>query len=557
MNFFKKIKRHSVLIVFVVGILLSILSLFVEPLVLTSIALVAILTLFLDFYLNYARLPSAFRHLTPALFSASDASEKHPLLQQHINDKITDIDESMNMLTVGKFSFPVVEVPPMSIRAMQLVDEVCILLFPVSKKSKIVIRDYSTSQKYYEETLAASKRLSENTGKPISRIFIISDNSILGKNLIDLMNENQADGLDVRVISHNNLPNKPLEVVHDDFGYYRSKDYEWLMSITGREDGLTDYDVDTDVDRIAPYANYAQAILANSGNLNEFLKGLSAPMNGTLWETYFAKNASNNFEMDPPHGLSEEDAELMTRKVQRQAKENESTHVLVMGMTPKLLSQLSKIPKVIVTSLDLNETKPKDFDDVTFLTGNWLTFEHDKKYDFLFFDESINNLNSLQLTLFLRQVRKYLKTNGLLIGRVFGRFDPEIARKYQNIDPTKAIEMLRSIEGKFHSDFASLIICLLHSTSICFDRKSDIIHTRKWNELLAKLKAENAITNKEYQSWRLNFEFSLFSPSEEMLLDEVRSAGFNIDTLENVSGTYTDRYSDVLEFYKITSFGAI
>jgi SAM-dependent methyltransferase len=281
------------------------------------------------------------------------------------------------------------------------------------------------------------------------------------------------------------------------------------------------------------------------------MKLVIAPVNGDLWPKYFAER---RYEMVPPHGLSDEDADYIVGSALKPI-DPATASVLVLGFTPKLIRRLIAAKVANIVSMDRCESKPADFKDyITFETGNWLNANLDRQFDAIVFDESLNNLSRIQLSLFFPQISRVLKPRGLLIGRVMGRFDPEQTRKYIALSVGQAIELLRRTNGDSHDDFAPLIICLLHSRNFAFSDDSSAVDCERWNRTLASLRDDLYITDQEYRNWRLQFSFKLLSPDQDILFKESRSAGFSLYESRPVQGAYIDKCADTIDFYRIYNF---
>jgi hypothetical protein len=175
------------------------------------------------------------------------------------------------------------------------------------------------------------------------------------------------------------------------------------------------------------------------------------------------------------------------------------------------------------------------------------------KYDAVVFDEALNNLSRLQLSLFCQSLQDLLKPGGHLVGRVMCRSTK--AGKYRTKTRLQAVQELRDLKATEHKDCAPLIICLLHSEQLAFSPKSWIIDCSRWNEELEGLRGQG-ISDEEFRLWTLGFGFKLLSPDLDSLISELREASLSPSNIAGVRGTYVhdSRWSDTAEFYRIINF---
>jgi SAM-dependent methyltransferase len=373
------------------------------------------------------------------------------------------------------------------------------------------------------------------------------------------MGRNVEDNIDVRIVFEDELPPIPLAVDELDFGYYEMQNgHNWIMllrSVEGTGDvPVTDYVVETDHKRVHQHKRFSDDVLTTSRSFHHFMAFLSKPINGDLWPAYFAERG---YEMLPPHGLSDEDADYIVDSAIKGLGECEKASVLVLGFTPKLLRRLLALPLKSVESLDQFPSKPQEFSGgVTFHTGNWLNAKLGT-YDAIVFDEALNNLSRLQLNLFFPQIASLLKPGGHIIGRVMGRFDEEVSERYLERTAWHAVENLREVGGTAHEDVSPLIICLLHSKHLAFSPQLSIVDCGAWNRALQDLRNANRITDTEYRIWRLQFSFKLLSPDLNSLVSEAQQSGFSPVEVRAIQGDYVGRWNDTAEFYRIVNFELI
>jgi hypothetical protein len=135
-----------------------------------------------------------------------------------------------------------------------------------------------------------------------------------------------------------------------------------------------------------------------------------------------------------------------------------------------------------------------------------------------------------------------------------GRYDNEQANKYINLSAGQALDRLRHIKGEVHDDYAPLIICLMHSQNLSFSPAQSVVDCERWNQTLISLRDEGYITDGEYRNWRLQFDFKLLSPDQDILFKEARAANFSLSETRPVEGAYVDKWPDTIEFYKLYNF---
>ena len=444
----------------------------------------------------------------------------------------------------------------MSIHAMELVNKKCVLMFPIDHSEKLLTPEYGTANDYYMEMKNASQKMKADGLTGIVRVFIISQFNEISSNLLRFIQRNINDEINVRLIFETELPSLLPDIEGLDFGYYESKDgHNWVMllrSLGSKSNNLTDYIIETNAQIVSHYDVYSEAVITKSQTYDEFMQLLKRPINGDLWPTFFAERG---YEINPPHGLSDEDAAFIVDSVIKSVETDHKPAVLVLGLTPKLLRRLVNADTEMIVSADQFTSKPTDFRGVVdFRTANWLDMSFNEKFDAVIFDESINNLTKIQLNLFFPIIKNLLKPGGHFIGRVMGRFDEDKTRKYDNISPWEAVDMLRKNQGSTHDDFAPLIICLLHSKAIAFSHDSMLVDCNNWNCMLGDLHTKGKITKTEYEQWKLQFNFKLLSPDLDLLLQESKNVGFSPFEIKQAEGIYVSGHEDTKDFYSIINF---
>lgn len=506
---------------------------------------------------NSTYVPRPYRGLRRAMSRAVKRTDSHPILNRYHTDEIDRLRRELEELSLGRFSFDVWRVPELSVFAMQIVDRRCILMFPLQNSEALLTPTTGPAAEYYNAMVRASALMRRGGWDSVVRVFLLTRTDDISPRLLDFIERNASDGIDARLLFQDELPPRPVEVDELDFGYYESQGgHRWVMilrSIAGSETGsVVGYAIDTDPTVVAAYGKYACEVVSCSRSIQELRALVSEPMNGSLWPPYFAQRG---FEMTPPHGLSDEDADYIAESVVRSVGQSGEASVLVLGLTPKLLQRLVKLGFEKVESLDQFPSKPPQFlNQVTFHTGNWLGSQLSREYSCIVFDEAFNNLTRLQLGLIFPEMKKLLRPGGHLIGRVFGRFDEDVTRRYSSVTAWQAVERLRSLGGESHEDFAPLIICLLHSRFLAFSEATWIIECERWNETLASLRGSGQISDEEYRIWRLQFSFKLLSLDLDVLIRESSQSGFTPFEIRAVHGGYVDRWVDVGDFYRIVNF---
>lgn len=505
---------------------------------------------------NTRAVPKPYRGLRKMMGRAVKQSSTHPILARYHDDEIARISKELNDLARGRFSLDVWRVPELSVFAMQMVDRRCILMFPLQNSETLLTPRTGTAAEYYEAMVAASARMRAGGSPSVVRVFLLTRTDEISPDLLDFMERNAADGIDARLLFQEELPPRPSEVDQLDFGYYETIDgHTWVMFLRAIAElethDVVNYATETDPVLISSYRTYAEAIVDRSKSIQELRTLVSEPMNGSLWPTFLAERG---FELPPPHGLSDEDADDIVGSVVRSVTDPEHSAVLVLGFTPKLLRRLLTQDFQRVDSLDQFSSKPPEFAGrVTFLTGNWLSAGISTQYDCIVFDEALNNLSPLQLGLFFPGMKKMLKPGGHFIGRVFGRFDDDVARRYTKLAPWQAVEKLRTLPGESHEDYASIIVCLLHSKHLAFSEPTGIIDCGRWNATLASMHDSSQISDAEYSRWRLPFSFKILSLDMDGLIRESTKAGFAPSEIRPVQGTYVDGQTDARDFYRIVN----
>ena len=553
----KKKKKIIYIIISFITFILAVIGVKYSPDWLIVASLTVIIGLLATIIINLLWTPKPFRALKKKINTANELSVLHPILKQFYSNAIGRIDLDLDQVIKGKFRFQITEVPDISITAMELVNKKCALMFPIDRSEKLLTPEHGAAYDYYLQMKEASRKMKEDGLTGVVRVFVINQLNDISSNLLRFIQRNIHDEIDVKLIFESELPPLLPDIEGLDFGYYETKDgHKWIMLLrslgSGSNNSLTDYIVETDAQIVEHYDAYSEAVINKAHTYEEFMKILMNPIHGDLWPTYFAERG---FEMNPPHGLSDEDADYIVDSVFKSMESDYKPAVLVLGFTPKILRRLVEAETSKVVSIDQFTSKPTAFKgEVEFKTANWLNMSFDEKFDAIVFDESINNLTKIQLNLFFQNFRNILNPGGHFIGRVMGRFDEDITRKYANITSWEAVEMLRQIEGGSHDDFSPLIICLLHSKSIAFSGDSSLVDCDSWNNVLTDLHVKGKITKTEYEQWKLQFSFKLLSPDLDLLLKESKEIGLNPFEIKQIEGSYAVRYKDVRNFYRIINF---
>ncbi|HMG79664.1 MAG TPA: class I SAM-dependent methyltransferase [Xanthobacteraceae bacterium] len=501
--------------------------------------------------------PPPYRQLRKKHATARSKARDNPILQKYYDDGVARTEKELDDVINERFIFVVSQVPEMSVYAMQLVDNRCVLTFPLEQSEALLTPDSGSAYRYYLAMVSASQRMKQKGLGPVIRIFILNRVVELSSRILQFINKNINDGIEVRVIFEDDLPPVPTSLESLDFGCYETAaGKKWAMLLRRHESsdnaGLVDYIVDADAERVSLYSNYADELLRKAKTFDEVMKLVLRPVNRDLWPTYFA---ARRYEMLPPHGLSDEDADYVVSSALKRHNDPSAASVLILGFTPKLIRNLLAAKVGNIVSLDQCESKPAEYgDSIKFETGNWLEADLGEKFDAIVFDESINNLSRIQLSLFFPRMARLLKSHGFLVGRVMGRYDNEQANKYGNLSAGQAIERLRRIKGETHDDFAPLIICLMHSKNISFSPSQSVVDCERWNQTLIQLRDDGYISDAEYRNWRLQFDFKLLSPDQDILFKEARSASFSLSETRPVQGAYVDRCPDTIEFFKLYNF---
>lgn len=409
---------------------------------LTALLLTVYVAILFAFLMDHHTVPSAYLNTRKLHSDARKQSERHPILMRRYLDGVSDTEHLLREIIDEQFEYNVTEVPDMSIFAMDIVDGRCLLTFPLEESENFLIPKTGPSARYYSSMVEASKKIKANGRRGVVRVFIIKRQDDIGDSLIAFMRDNASDGIHVRVIFEERLPIQPDEIEFRDFGCYETADgSKWIMALrrNGADtDGLR-YVVNTDEKVYGQYRSYGDDIDRLSMSLDEFEEILLNPPNGKLWPVYFAER---EYIMNPPHGLSEEDADFIVDTAVRRIKDLSKAKILVLGFTPKLIRRLVDLKVGCIISIDQCRSKPADF-DIVFETGNWLKIDGKYEADAVVFDESINNLAHLQLGLFFANMAKALKPGGVLVGRAMGRFDAEKAGAYASMTQGRIIELLR------------------------------------------------------------------------------------------------------------------
>lgn len=521
--------------------------------VLTAVLMTVYVTVVFAFLIDHRRVPSAYIYTRQLHFEAKRRADSHPILLKRYNDGVHETESLLRDIINSQFEYDVTEVPDMSIYAMEITDGRCLLTFPLEESENFLLPRTGSAGRYYKSMLSASQRIKDNGRRGVVRVFILSRQDDISPSLVEFMQENENDGIHVRVIFEERLPLQPEEVEYRDFGCYETTSgAKWIMALrknASDSDSLR-YIVNTNSELYDKYRSYGDDVINSSMTLSEFKDNLLDPMNGRLWPIYFAQR---RFIMNPPHGLSDEDADYIVESALRKVTDFSKATVLVLGFTPKLISRLLDRGVGNVISVDQCKTKPREF-SIKFETDNWLRLKSQYDADAIVFDESLNNLSRLQLSLFFSKMSGALKLGGVLIGRAMGRFDSEKSAVYAEMTQGRVIELLRKASATNHDEAAPLIICLLHTRVMSFNETLSVADCETWNSRLTQLRNERYIDQEEYSKWSLPFNFKLLSPDQNLLMREASVAGLNLAEMRQVQGQYVQGWPDTEHFYRIVSF---
>ena len=538
---------------------LSVLGAVYAPRWVIAAALSVIAAALLPLGLEWITTPRPFRKFASVIRSANDQAESHPLLMRYYADTVDRTERDLRSILRGRFEFQVSEIPLMSAFAVSLIDERCTLLFPIreSNSETLFVTEQEGAVRYYEEIVKASQRLSSAGLAPVTRVFIYEGkDSDLNIETLQFIEQNLEDGVNVRMISKLDMPPDTYGLEWNDFGYYETRSgHRWVMmvrkSASIEAGALTDYSVETDPVIVDRYRKYSEEVVARTTDAATYIQNLRRPMNAQIWPVFFAEQG---YEMRPPHGLSQADAEAIADSVVKgsDADSRESTRVMVLGFTPKLIEELNTKSNLEVISVDHIAVKPADADpSVRYMTTNWLELRCDERFDAIVFDESLNNLNALQNQMLFPVLAKTLKPGGHLIGRLLGQFDEQIAHRYRFKTRDNIIHTLKSIDGDRHEDFAPTIMKLLHSSQVAFDVERSIIDCRRWNRFLLEQMNLGAISEREYAMWTIKFEIKIFAPDLDFVISNGARANLTPCEIRRASGSYLDNDFELAEFYRI------
>lgn len=545
-----------------VSLALAVLGAMFAPAWLIAAALAVMATALLPLGVDWLQTPKPFRGLTGIIRQADDKASLHPLLKQHYDDTIERTEKDLRSILRGRFDFKVTEIPPMSAYAVSLVDERCTLMFPILTETSegLFVTDKIGASRYYDQIVDTSKRLKDAGKTPVTRIFIFEDDDDgISIEVMNFIQKNIADGINVRMIRRSSMPLNVDGLEWNDFGYYEtSEPICWVMmvrkSVGLAEESGTDYYVETDPIIVEKYKKYSDAVLANTKDARSFIEELKHPVNGSVWPVYFA---TEGYEMEPPHGLSEEDAEIIANSVTSLPESGDTSerNVLMLGFTPKIVRALAKQDGINLTSIDNIKVKPSDQSaNVIYETANWLDMEDEEKYDAILFDESLNNLSRLQTALLFPVLSRALKPGGHLVGRVLGHFEDQVAERYKAKTPDEIINALKQIEGKVHDDYAPTIMKYLHSRYVAFNEETSTIDCKRWNKFLRDTLAARKISQSESDLWQIKFEIEIFIPDLDFLIVTSEVSGFTPCEIRKAEGSYLASEGELEEFYRLINF---
>lgn len=522
---------------------------------LTAALLTAYLTVILAMAIEHHFIPRPYLSLRKLHNEAGKKIKRSPMLARYYENSTRHTEQALRDIVNDRFEFDIESVPTLSIDAMNLVDKDCLLTFPLRQSEALLIHKTGPAHQYDEAIKSASARIKGMGGEGVTRVFILARRDDVSESLINFMQRNVDDGIIVRVLFEEDAPPPPPTIEALDFGYYETTDQgSWVIILrqSTKDPSLTRYIVDTRESRVKSYLAYGLELVELSMSFGDFMGMVTMPVNRDLWPLYFAKNG---YEMAPPHGLSDEDADYIVKAALATVGSPKDATVIVLGFTPKLLKRLVECDVGRVVSIDQSSMKPSYYQDrVEYVTGTWTQLPESYGADAIVFDESVNNMSKVQLGMFFSSTARALKPGGFLVGRVMGRFEPRQADRFGGLSEGRVIEHLRSVDGAVHSDFAPLIICLLHARSMGFDETLSVANCEIWNKVLRRLHDEHVIKNVEHEHWHLEFDFRLLSPKQEALLRGAASAGFGLSELRDVSGTYAQKCADTADFYKILRF---
>lgn len=522
---------------------------------LTAALLTVYITIFIAAAIDHKVIPAPYLRLRKLHADAERKAQSNPMLLKYYERSIDQTKRHLTDIMNDRFEFDIRTVPTLSIDAMNTVDSRCLLTFPLRQSESLLIEKTGPAHQYDEAMAAASARIKSAGGEGVTRVFILDRRDDISANLVDFMMQNIDSGINIRILLKEEAPTLPSNLEALDFGCYECSDgSSWVMILkqSGTDPDLVRYIVDTKSATTKAYISYAEDLIELSISFDEFMGIVNFPVNRDLWQVYFAKCGH---EMTPPHGLSDEDAEYIVASATRSVPNNSEAVVLLLGFTPKLIRRLLLGGVGDVISIDQCETKPQEFKGlVRYETESWTNISQQYDVDAVIFDESINNLSKVQLGMFFASVAQVLKPGGLLVGRAMGRFEAQQAEKFFLLTEGQVISRLRDVKGTAHSDFAPLIICLLHARSMGFDEVLSTVNCEKWNAVLGRLRRERIINQGEYENWHLAFNFRLLSPEQDTLLREASKAGFRLAQMKDVEGLYATRCIDTVDFFKIFAF---
>jgi hypothetical protein len=535
------------------------------------------LAVFAFFAGDYIFSPEDLRPLKGTFKSASKKAQQHIVLRKLYEDAKVNLKKNLENIIDGYFEFQITDVPNISEYAIQIVDRKCILLYPLTSED-ILNTDKDGAKNYAEHMRIATERIanssfnSSDSDKGVIRIFILKDFSSISSNLWQFINKNYLDKINVRFITLDFYRQRKAyhrNVQYDDFGYYETLNgAKWYMAISTKGyDSNTTLVINTINDEVSDYSDFAEDLVKNSISFQSFISSITTPINGDRWQNYFSLNSKNEFVLEPPHGLSNEDADEIVKSIEILETTSSTTSkkpsVLVLGRTPKILKRLSDsynrgCVSMIVSVDNFRSTNPP-INNILYKSANWIDMDlnvlsMESPFDAVLFDESINNLNEVQFFLFLGNLSRILKPGGMLIGRVMGKFEKEKFNEYNDYTDYKAYRKLQEFGGITHEDVSPLIICLLHSRDLAYDDSRNIISCSKWNHSVEQLSKKFGATPDEQRKWKVPFDFDLLSPDLTFLSNSATQFGFELFALPEVRGAYTELYSDISSFYRIVKF---
>ena len=534
----------------------------------------AILCLMAYLFRRFRAVPWRFRQWRDPQRRANDAAHEHKIIDSRLRQIIDETGQQLTELAGGQFvlaNSP--HIPRLSLDAIdQVLGRVVLVLPKVDRATLRFYLDENGEPNDYFRALArksaqikAANLVSQIAFHSLpdgaTRIFYLGDAEDVTTELIGFMDRHEAAGIDVRCLEK--WPTLPqFNALVRDFGYYETSDGAFVMHVNSSDGFNATATVDTRADVVRRYREFAEN-LCRAKTWRDFRPTLNEPMNN--WAPFYPGHQS---PLEPPHGISAEDAADLVKRSSNQAKlaladANHSCplSVLILGYTKHLIEEFIA-SGANVYCLDQSQFHPQINPLVKHVFhGNWLSFvfDHDaiEPFDVVACDESINNLRIIQYSTFFEKVKSWLKPGGLFVGRLMGRNLESLAvKKYLAMDYRQAIKQLRDVgqqEGlSTHLDFACEILPILHSKKVSFNELTETISTGEWNQLLDN---DPGISSTERMNWTMPMKLKLSSPRFESVSTIALATGFVNFAWMPVSGLYASRYKTrpcaIGEFYQL------